>query len=327
MQGNYNGSGSKLSFVQANAICHQFLGAGEAVPEYERALKLRGFSAWIPYRDFLESYCNSGDIQLHRLCLIEQAKLDLGIPWPMRLRAPASERVYSSPLLDRLRAERDRMNGVPVTEIGNRYPTEGWRREIDPCEWRRRRAQIENRRAYDERWNAMLEEQRRCFELEVSRHATGLSKSYTFDPEGRYEFLSAVLQREIAALGFEYDPTSSRPEFPVFSKPISADWCIGWAIEEQKAFLFGPLEGQYKPYLEIRHRHLRGSVDEGSWGEFLLIRYHHIVPGFGNAYWRFFDLDQLETAIKAHIFFYSLIAPVIEGGVQKVLGPADVRRA
>jgi hypothetical protein len=54
-------------------------------------------------------------------------------------------------------------------------------------------------------------------------------------------------------------------------------------------------------------------------GEFLHIRYAVVVPGFLSGYWTFFSLDDLETAIRAHLYLYSLMAPIIEGGITKVL--------
>ncbi len=54
-------------------------------------------------------------------------------------------------------------------------------------------------------------------------------------------------------------------------------------------------------------------------GEFLHIRYAGVVPGFSNGYWKFFSLDELETAIKAHLYLYSMMAPIIEGGIMRVL--------
>jgi len=45
-----------------------------------------------------------------------------------------------------------------------------------------------------------------------------------------------------------------------------------------------------------------------------------VVPGFFNGYWKFFTLDALETAIRAHLHLYSLMAPIIEGGIKRIMG-------
>ena len=50
-----------------------------------------------------------------------------------------------------------------------------------------------------------------------------------------------------------------------------------------------------------------------------MIRYQHIVRNFGNAYGAFVDLRELETVIKAHLFAYSLMAPIFEDGLGSVL--------
>jgi hypothetical protein len=167
----------------------------------------------------------------------------------------------------------------------------------------------------------MREEERRALEDEAARHASGLGKiPHTFDNKGRYVFFAAVMARDAAPLGFHYDKAKSRPNYPIFSKAITEHWHLCWAIEEARAFFHSPLEGRFQPYLELRSRSLRGSLDQVESGEFLHIRYAAVMPGFYSGYWKFFSLDELETAIRAHLHLYSLFAPVIEGAVKGVLG-------
>ena len=170
----------------------------------------------------------------------------------------------------------------------------------------------------------MLEAERRALEDEVACHATGLGKiPHTFDNKGRYIFFTAVMERDAAPLGFHYDKPKSRPNYPVFSKPITDDWHLCWVIEEARSFFHSPLEGSFQPYLELRSRQLCGSLAKARSGEFLLIRYAGVVPGFFNGYWNFFDLEELETVIKAHLYLYGLMAPIIEDGIRNGLSAAD----
>ncbi len=128
------------------------------------------------------------------------------------------------------------------------------------------------------------------------------------------------MERDAAALGYQYDRSKSRAYFPVFSKAVTDEWDLCWAIEEPNFFFWNPFEGRFLPHLEIRSRMLRGSVRKGKAGEYLQLRYVSAVPGFFNAYRTFYNPGELETLIKAHLCLYGLVAPIIEGGLEQVLG-------
>ena len=165
----------------------------------------------------------------------------------------------------------------------------------------------------------MIEAERRVLEDEDQRCATGLGKSTrTFDSNGRYAFFTAVMERDAASLGFRYDKSKSRSNYPVFSKAVTDDWHLCWVIEEPRFFFFSPFEGRFEPFLELRSRELAKNRPES--GELLFIRYAAAVPGYFSGYREFFDLDQLERAVQAHLYLYSLMAPDVEDGIKKVLG-------
>jgi hypothetical protein len=313
----------KLSFEDANAICREFVPIGDQVFDYMARLREAGFEAFIPRQCFIESFAaNPEELDIHRRCVVETAKERLGRPSRMRIYDDDLKHVYTSPFLQRLREERDRTNDVPVHQLSTRYPggESAWRHHVDPCQRRLVRDRIDNRETHEARFATMLEEERRALEDETARHATGLGKlPHTFDNKGRYVFFAAVMERDAAPLGFRFDKAKSRPNYPIFSKAITDDWHLCWVIEEARAYFHTPLEGRYEPCLELRSRALRGTLAKVESGEFLLIQYAAIVPGFFNGYWKFFSLDELETAIRAHLHLYSLMAPIIEGGIKKVL--------
>jgi hypothetical protein len=310
-----------LSFDQANRICREFLPIGEALFDYIHELQDAGFSAFRPLHEFTQSFCDAqSEIELHKQCLIEEAKCLLGRPFPFPI-AEAEERyLFRSPLLQELSRLRDEENGVPLPELTSRYPEETWRLEIDPCRRRSALASVNERLAYQARWKAAQQEQRRQLETETARHASNLDMSYTFDRRQRYAFFSAVMEQNVTALGFEFDARRARTHYPIFSKRVSADWDLCWALEESKAFCSSAFEGRFAPYLEVRSRSLIGSIESRNTGEFLFIRYQQIVPGFSSAYGKFLGLRELETMIKAHLYLYSLMAPIVENGLKQVLG-------
>jgi hypothetical protein len=319
----------KLSLDQANTLCREFLPIGEAVFDYVDRLQRAGFSAFVPHHDFIQSFCSSEEeSDIHKRCLIESAKNLLGRPWPWSLSVGPAEKqlLYQSPFIQRLSQERDTENGFPVSELPNRCPEQIWRIEIDPCQRRKAFNKINDRLAFDARWAAVQKEQRRRLESEAEHHATGLASNYKFHMQQRYAFFTAVMKKDAAALGFEFDHLKSRSYFPVFSKPISEEWDICWVLEEPKSFCFNFVSGRFTPYLEIRSRNLIGSFEKRKVGEFLFIRHYMIVPGFFNAYGKFFKLEELETMIKAHLCLYSLMAPIIEMSAKRTLGGVVTRR-
>jgi hypothetical protein len=322
----------KLSVEQTTKICRALVAIGDEAFRYADRLNDAGYHAFSPRWKFAESFCaTQEESELHRKCVIEEAKYLVGWPWPpLHARWTEEERtaLYASPLFARLRAERDKENGVPESELARRYPTEsGWRREIDPCRRRRALEEVNARSVYDERWTSMLEEERRLFEQEVAQHSSKLARAHTFDEAGRYAFFAAAMERDATPLGFRYDKPKSQLNYPVFSKMIARDWDICCSLEEPRMFFRNPFEGRFTPFLALRGRTLRGRADNAQPGEFLQIRYAGVVPGFFGAYMTYHGLDELETMIKAHLCLYGLMAPIIEGGLKEAFGDESAETA
>ena len=313
----------KLSFAQANAICREFVPVGDQVFDYMAHLREAGFGAFMPRHEFVGSFAETTDeSELHHRCVIEKAKERLGQPTPIRMSNEEVKRIYFSPFLQHLRDHRDKDNGMPFLELRNHYfgGESLWREEVDPCQRKLVQAKIAQKVAFEARWATILEQERRQFEQEAARHATGLGRlPHTFNEPGRYRFFSAVMERDAACMGFEYDKLKSRPNYPIFSKAITDDWDLCWVIEEPRFFFHSPFEGRFAPFLEVRSKNLRGNLRKVQSGEFLNIRYVQVLPGFFNGYWIFFNLDELETVIKAHLYLYGLMASIVEDGIRKGL--------
>lgn len=221
-----------LSVQQVNAICARLLPIGDKIFEYKEQLRDGGFAAFVPYHEFLDSFCTcEKDQQLHRQCLIEGAKNRLGRPFPLRMIRAYGEHLYFSPFFQQLLDERDQQNGVPETQLSSRYPGELWRQEVDPCERRKTLREITERETYEVSWNHMLRRQRECFLLEAGRHATDLAAAFSFDQRGRYAFYTAAMERHASALGFQLNKKSSRPNYPVFSIQAAGDWELCWTMD------------------------------------------------------------------------------------------------
>jgi hypothetical protein len=313
----------RLSFEQANVICRSLVVVGDKALEHVAELRRRGFAAFVPRAKFVEAFAESSEeLEIHRRYVVEQAKELLGRPWTIRIYDEDLERLYSSPFLQELRARRDQENGVPVGELRARYSPEEalWRREIDPCRRRMVQCEVHDRAGYQERWAAMLDEERSALQMEAERHSTGSGRlPHTLDVAGRYRFFSATMERNAAELGFQLNKGKSRPSDPVLTRPIADDWVLSWIIDDKQSFSAHPSHGFFAPTFGIRSDRVRGAGSRVESGESLTIRYSGIVPGFANGYWKFFDLDELETIIMAHLNLYGLIASAVEAAVSEVL--------
>src|SRR4051812_42070167 len=98
----------RLSFAQANAICREFLSVGDQVFETMKRLREANFKAFLPRHRFIESFAATPkELDLHRQCVVENAKELVACPWPMRVYDEDFKQLYFSPLLEQLREERD----------------------------------------------------------------------------------------------------------------------------------------------------------------------------------------------------------------------------
>jgi hypothetical protein len=311
----------KLSFAQANLLCRELVPIGDEAFNYMTGLVEAGFGAFLPWHKFVESFAETPEeLELHRRCIVENAKERLGQPTPIRIYDEDFKQLYFSPFLQQLREQRDQFNDCPARELYNRFKgSESWRQEFDPCQRRLVQDGVNRKEAHKARFTAMLEAQRQALKDEAENCTSGLGKSHTFDNKGRYFFFRAVMERDAAALGFRYDNARSRPNYPIFSKPMTDDWQLCWAIENARSFVPNQFEGRFEPCLELRNRQLTGSLAKAVSGEFLLFRYPAVVPGLYSGYREFFDLDQLERQIKAHLYLYNLMAPAFERRINGAL--------
>src|SRR3979490_1874290 len=74
-----------LTFFQANNLCRSLVPIGDAIWKYMEQLRADGYSAFDARNDFVESFGGPEEVEVHRHCAVEEAKLRLGQPWPMKL--------------------------------------------------------------------------------------------------------------------------------------------------------------------------------------------------------------------------------------------------
>jgi len=289
---------------------------GDAIWTYAASLRSHGYRAFDAYQEFLESFGDADEVDLHRRCAVEVAKIRIGQPWPMRFSADERKHLYSSILLSELQKKRDKENGCNVSELEKTFPSseELWRREVDPCHRNKTRYEVNDRSQYQLRWDACMKRQREMIEREAKAHER-LSNRMGFEMEDRLETFNEVMESEVIPLGFTYDKRKARGEFSVYSKRLSANWDLCWTLQYVEMFAMTPHEGYFSPNLDLRRADIGGDPDKAKAYELLLFRYQHMLPGFGSAYCKFRSLAELRLVISAHIQMYRLMAPTLEQGI------------
>jgi hypothetical protein len=316
-----NNTEVEISFQKANAICQRLLPIGDHVFDCMDKLTQAGFVAWRPYYDFVESFAaDADDADVHHKYLVESAKNVLARPWALLGHGQFTP-VYTSPFIQTLIEARDARNGVSEHGLVAKYGgvEAAWRREVDPCLSQQVKTSLIDKKGYSQRWLLMQAKQQKQFELEVQKFGAGVSASFPFGPKGRRDCFVALMKQHAECRGFTYDRQKSTANFPVFTKPLSAEWDICWVVEKIKEFASGPIFGYFMPEVQIRKSQVLGPRSKAPSGEVIDIRYQNIVPGFSNAYLKFHSLRELEVVVLAHLHFYQLVAPAIEKGVQEAL--------
>lgn len=283
-------------------------------------LRELGFEAFVPFNEFYESFAeNQEELELHRKCVIEAAKNRLGRPWPLR----AGTTRYVSPFIEKLCEQRDRENGVPVEQLSVRFPGKEslWRYEVEPVGRRRVQTEVNTPELYGARWDNVQAVGKYQLEQEAAQHSTELSKRFSmFDKRGRYDFVTAVMERDATSYGFFRDKSKSTPDNPVYSKELNFGWDLCLVIEDPKLFYWGPLEGCFDTRLVLCNRRLVRKLSKAKPDQYLYIRISNVVPGFAGGYRNFGNLSELETSIKAHLSLFGLMESRIERAVDLVLG-------
>lgn len=310
-----------MSFRQMDAICRRLSLLADQMDFFTESMTASGFQAFRPRQEYLASFCNSGDERaLRKRCIAERAKQRLAAPLDMNAFGSEASSPWRSPFLQALREEQTKGLSIDST-TNDRGLGEMLRQEIDPCQRNLLRMQWQDRETWDAIFTSMHDAELQALADEATAHATGLGRMpHTFDAQGRYAFFSAVMARDASPLGFQHDKRRSKPEYPVFTKPLTPDWDLCWSIEERTFFQWNQFEGRFEPALTLRSRTLRGRSSKIP-GQILGIDYPETVHGFGNGYRTFRDLDELETAIKAHLKLYELTFPTIEDAIKAVLMP------
>lgn len=308
-----------LSFDQKLGLAKALWPIGDRVHELADAMKAHGFSAFVPYGEWIESFARDPqELESHRqyqrawakyslgLALLEvdsDLYRDLGAPPPLRKR-PAATREWDDYEHQLLLLSDEEIH---------------WHIEDDPC-----RARIQN----DAEWAAsgrLNDERNGRLRAETVAHATELSKRYSMlmmIVRDRIAFSKAALNRELEPLGFRWDRRRSTFIAPVLSKRVAARWDLCFELIPDR--IFGDAgSGFFDSRLSLRPNRDRATFDPS---RHLRIPYLS-VPGAFGVYSHFRSIAELDNIIQARTCLYSLMAPELEARLRDYLDGLPPRPA
>lgn len=307
----------RISFEVANCICRALLPLGDEAWTLTQQATDRGFRAYTPYNEFVESFGDADDIELHRICIKESIKAKLGRPWPFRLTASQASQVYFSKIISDLRNNLYEMHGVKSErEMNAKYPNNIEFNIVDPCERKKILSARANGVDFELRREAIYNRVGEIVAAEEKREAKYAINMSSFNERRRLGFLKTLLSEHARPFGFDYSRLQSKSTYLVFSKPVAENWSLCIVLEGANNINRNALSGLYEPKLMLRHNSIKGDPDRDSLERFLTFDYASVIFGFSSSYWKFHDFEELELHIAAHLFLYGLCHEVIERAVQ-----------
>ena len=288
---------------QVESINRGLLVLGAQTHQWADELRRAGFSAFVPYQEFMESFARDAqEVDIHRDWMKERARALLSISPP-----------YTSALVEQLRAAASKSHLL-------QDPSTEWipRLHIDPCEQNALLMEMRDQRQYRKREEEMLEQRANRFELEKAQHSTAIGSEF---PGGmlikpiRFAFAARIIEEQLAPLGFRRVRSNVAKGSVIASKSMTTEWDLDWSIADPDLFYFGSNSGSMMMKLELRASDASKTGRDDVPGAVFSIAYPALVYGFSTAYMEFQDLASLETIIKAHVQLYRMTAALLERAI------------
>jgi hypothetical protein len=271
-----------------------------------------GFLSIEPIQKFWKSFCEKCEDKIHDQFLIEEAKMFVSVPDGAIGHYLFGKRSWFSPFIDSLCIERDR-----DIEVGSdvRAHHEPWKIELDPCRRRQVLMQCKDRDKLTEleyEKEHILANKRK---LELSYYATRVEG---LEDLSLPDCVRLLIGRSLEGTAYDYDRKRSKPNFPVFSRKINSTWSLCLALTEErfltvKQRYIDEFGRKWTPfymscYLSSGRKISRVQVPLNvERYDFMVVRYHRMIPGFFNAYSKYDNLSELYLVIDAWVSLFKLV--------------------
>ncbi len=276
----------------------------------------RGFRAFCPYIEWINSFCDPESLKIHHKLELERAKILLATPFPFNLGSSQARNVYSSPFIASLKGIRDSESGSGESSVSGteRDPAkDAWRREIDPCMREMYRTKSVDYPMFSASWLQVIDKTKEILDTEGQKNLTLLSDRYFLDGKSRIKLVENLMGGFRSKVGKSWRAAVGRRCFLEFVSEVNEEWELSLHIVDKRDFLELPLKGYYYPELRVQRR--AANQKRKVLGQYLIFSYSKLIPGFSIAYREFFSIEQLGAAVSAHltlidVFRKSIVRPL-----------------
>jgi len=304
-----------LNIVSENrlvALSTRLATLGERSREIAEALIQLGFSAFLPYQNFIESFArNDEDLAKHRQYVTELAKGYLSLARILPVSA-----VASSEFLNKLKAEalKSELLTDKLTEWIPRF-------HMDPCEQNALAFKVRSEVEYLQRESAMLESRAAQLDIEAKRYTrftAAESETFMQSRELRLELATKFIGDIAEKMGFETSGNKNVANEPVACRPIGGQLKLMLCLVDLELFFVSSREGQVFIEFIVGPGSARRVRKISRATQFATLQYRGVVYGFPTAYCSFANIAGLERNIEAQLSLVGILLPGIVEALESV---------
>jgi hypothetical protein len=304
---------NKVQNIDDNLACAEFGKALIPLADgyYQRAQQLAeaGWCSFLPvmefFDDLMDTLCGPEQRQRTQAVTIERIKEELGRGW------------YRSKWLNDLRNE----ESVRVTLRQDKY-----NRGLTLCERQIKNFWTKSEEDYQTRWEPYQNRQLE-FRIQERLNTKGLAQQFYFvdsepvDP--RLKLYKAVMDDLAPGIGFSFDKTISTKYSPVFTKPMHGPWkaCVVVNRNNLNSHTLAT-GGELELSFGLVHKDNKGASPKQK-GTYMLFGMELFFPisfwytSVMYVYRDFFNLEELELHIGAHVAMYKIIQEPFEKALKQ----------
>lgn len=290
-------SGYALTNEQWRGIAIGLMAIADKRDLYARSMIDKGFMAFAPHHQLMESFAeNDEQIAIHRRCEFESMKERFSTPEPRMGSQP-----YWSPFLEEMRAQRDKNNGMSLSEVKSTLPLSEylWRQHYDPCVQGFERACWKDPSIRESKavWSAVNAR----FAQEAKEKTTELTRARNFAERDQRSTFAALMQRYAGGLGFTADLKMSSARAPVFVKALKGDWSLMFVMRYHRYFFWDAPSWTFPLELILAKRGKR-KFKELQLGDGVTIDYPMAMDQFFATCYKLFSTpEEMELTVRARL--------------------------
>ena len=314
-----------VTLLSFSKILSALVHLGDRYFEIKVEMIKRGFDSISTMTSFLDGLANNEqELKLHHEILIEKAKECFANPFEIMFEIENRDDYqspYASPLLDRLRQEREEM----YSSKDALDEEEDVRLELDPCARYSLLLPFEEKKR---RLAAVRDDFFRARAIEIEKKLPPPHKRLRLGNAEARSFAFDILGDAIFPLGFSPNKKISSKSATLFTKPLAKDWelCLTmrggeWGFDQYSyemkdgRKIMTPKSADF--HLDLRKVGKRGLAI-GNF-DYLPLNIAEMTPLGQFQFSRYSDMDEMAIGILGYVEMYSILGGDIERVVKNVL--------